>query len=83
MEDFTAQDKTELSVKLGDRVTVMAKDPSGMHALGTDLRLVRNYNIDSTKTNTSIEFCRPNRVSIRTSYNLIPYKLSLHYALYP
>eukprot|EP00731_Ephydatia_muelleri_P023476 Em0015g1059a len=29
MEDFTAQDKTELSVKLGDRITVMAKDPSG------------------------------------------------------
>ena len=33
MEDFTAQDKTELSVKLGDRITVMAKDPSGMHTL--------------------------------------------------
>ena len=29
MEDFTAEDKSELSVKLGDCVVVMAKDPSG------------------------------------------------------
>ena len=29
MEDFTAEDKSELNVKLGDCVVVMAKDPSG------------------------------------------------------
>ena len=30
MEDFTAEDKSELSVKLGDCIVVMAKDPSGI-----------------------------------------------------